>query len=416
MRVARQYIAIFQGVDYSNTEVVIRNDWVIAQRENISLRVSNNLLETSQDNSMSFNRSIAFSQANKVREAYIHKNGNITLFTTDNKIYKTDYFLNTIVERIVYEADGVTPYPIHTPINTDFRGMYYNTTASPDDTLDNDVYVFGNYANAFSTGAAPIHVVYSADFGETFKVCYKFGQNTAYRNDGTANGTSGTGDLLGDPNNPIVTRHVHAVKFCPHNGKYYMFTGDANRAIPANDEIHWFEGTYDKQLDTWSWIRLDFGLTVPIEETSNLKTTDCFFEGDTMYYASDYTGGTDITKTGLWKVKIDDINDPTKHEQIIPLRNANDAMICVMVDRNTSYIVATIVKGPFPTTTYELLVAKDFGNGDFAFKTFGNSYLLKPHSVNKKGFFRMNNSLDWASPLHEQSLFIKVGDDLFDNL
>lgn len=401
------------GVDYSRTVIIQDTSrWVIAQRDSVSIAVSANTLEVSKDNRNSW-ISTTFIDADKVLQGYVFRNGNICFFTEDNKIYLTDFNLSHVTEKTIFDTDGVTPYVPHTPADPAHAGWYYNTSSHLENNTDTDLYVFGNYANAYNSGAAPLHLVYTKDFGETFKLCYKFGQNPRYRDDGTASG-GGTGTLLGDAGNTVVTRHIHAVTYCPFNDSWYCFTGDRLWSPAAqDDEIHWFKGNYTPATDSWVWADIDFGFQP--DQNSRLKTDDGFFVGEYLYYGSDYTAGTDLAETGIFKVHVDDISDITKHQQLISLQDPADVVLNLNVDRDTGYIVATVANGSFPFDADILLIAKNYGEGDFAFKTFSDNFFLRTHSTDSEGFFRMDSAPAFST-LQGETFFIKIGDDLFDNI
>ena len=60
------------------------------------------------------------------------------------------------------------------------------------------------------------------------KIAYAFGQNPHFRDDGSAGGGK-TGTLLGNPDNPVICRHIHTVAYNPAENAFYACTGDGDR-------------------------------------------------------------------------------------------------------------------------------------------------------------------------------------------
>lgn len=415
MGLFRRHI-LANNIDYSTTVLVQNNTrWIVAQRDSISISVSTGLLEVSLDNSETFPNSLAWTEADIVGQAWIHPNGNISIMTRDNKIYLTDYNLLSISEVTVYDTDGVTPYIPHTPINPLYAGFYYYTSSHQSNHDESGMHVFINYSNAYSSGGTPIHVVYSTNNGESYKIAFKFGQNSRYFDDGTATGGT-TGTPLGDPLQTIACKHGHSIIYCPYNGKWLCFTGDKKwtTSTPYIQEVRWLWLTYNEGTDTWSVEDIVFN-TTPTEST-RLKTDDGFFVGEYLVYGSDYTAGTDINETGVFRVHIDDIPDISKHQQLIPLQSAADQIVDMDYDKNTGYMVATVAEGVFPYNNYSLIAAKNYGSGEYSFYNFNEKVIFRIHSPNEKGFFRMDSNTTAFSSLMGECILLKIGDNLFNNL
>lgn len=395
-----------EEVDYTSTTVIEYSDkWVIAQRDDLSISVKAGFLEISYDNSITFTKSLAITNANKIINGYIFKNGNIMLSTTDNKIFLTNFNLDFYIEKTVYKADGVTPYPIHTPQNASFPGRYFYTHKYMAQEDENDVYMFGNYCSV-NLGAAPVILVYTADFGQTFKIAYEFGQ--LYRDNGTGGGSITTGTLLGDPNNTIKTRHTHHVEYSPFNNKWYCITGDGNNGA---DEIRWMEGSYNDNTDIWTWNQIDFGFQ--ITQTSQLLSTELFFHQDHLYYSTDTAGAQPgDTINGIWKVKINEIADITKHVQVIQFPNYNDVASNLKVNEVGSMLFTLVSNGG--STTNTLGIALNYGTGAVQYKVFSGKNFIRLNSPNSAGFFRLDT--DRFTTLQSKTFLIKVGYDLFNNI
>lgn len=394
------------GINYEETKTLEYTDrWVISQRDNISIAVKSGLLEISEDNSNSFIRSLAITNSDKIINAYIFRNGNIMLSTTNNKIFLTNKDLDFYIEKIVYKADGITPYPIHTPQNASFPGRYFYTHKYMEQTEQTDIYVFGNYCNV-NFGAAPVIIVYTPDFGVTWKIAYEFGQH--YRDNGTSTGNYNTGTILGNPNNPLIAKHTHHVEYNPENNRWYCFTGDDS----PRDEVHWLEGVYDDINDSWSWGKITFNMEVSSQ--SRLKATEMFFHGGYLYWVTDATNVAEgNTENGLWRVKTNTINDANTHEKIITFPNYNDVCSNLKVDRNTGNLMFTVVNQNIGDTD-TIGIAKDYGFLEVQYKTFVGNKFIRLNSPNSEGYFRLDT--DRFSTLQNKSFLIKVGFDLFNNI
>jgi hypothetical protein len=156
---------------------------------------------------------------------------------------------------------------------------------------------------------------YSLD-GITWKVFYTFGQNPNYTDDGTVDGGTG-GILLGDPDNPVITRHIHSVNF-GEDGNFYASTGD------SDDEIHILKCSYDKNNDTWSINDL---LNENSSSWQRMRTLGIFERNGYYYWGSDGPGtftfeGVTYQCYGIYKCPVADINDPSKHILLQPLSDA----------------------------------------------------------------------------------------------
>ena len=406
MRLLNKYPTITSGgVDYTNTTIIQYSDkWVIAQRDELSIAVQSGLLLISYDNSITFPVTKAFANADKVINGYVFRNGNIMLSTIDNKIYLTNYNLDFITEKIVYKADGVTPYPIHVPQEALNPGRYFYTHKYMESTEATDIYIFGNYCNV-NNGAAPVIMVYTADFGVTWKISYEFGQ--LYRDNGGSGGSTTIGTLLGDVNNPVLTRHTHHVEYSPENNKWYCFTGDHN-----STEIHWLEGVYDEINDIWTWVVINFNIT--ITEQSRLKSTEMSFYNEYLYYCTDSTGiSVSNDENGIWRVPINSIADINTHVKIIDFPDYRDVCSNLKIDKNSGNILFTVITESTGDTD-TIGIATNFGEGEVQYKTFPGMAFIRLNSPNSAGFFRLDTNRTLT--LQNKSFLIKVGFDLFNNM
>jgi hypothetical protein len=278
----------------------------------LELEGANKYVKYSGDNGVTYNAGINVSSGFVVYKARILANGNIVLFGT-NKIYYSDDNLATMHPCNVLDKDGKA-YSYHVPVNADYPGSYFNFMGGFVEY--EGISVLGNYANV-NMGASPINLYYSLD-GITWKVFYAFGQNPFVTDNGTANGGVG-GTLLGDPNNMLTARHIHAINI-GGDGNFYVCTGDSDQA----DEMHFMKCSYNKITDTWVVNDL---LTGDSRLWQRMRALGVFERNGYLYWGSDggYTftyGGVVFGYYGIYKCAVSDINDPTKHILLQPLTDA----------------------------------------------------------------------------------------------
>jgi hypothetical protein len=264
-------------------------------------RWPNEYVRFSSDNGNSYNEGIMFPWGESPLNARILVNGNIVLFSS-RKIYYSNNNLVSITPCNILDKDGAV-YSYHEPVNPDYPGGYFDIMGGFAE--NNGVIVMGNYANSAS-GASPINLYYSLD-GITWKVFYTFGQNPNFTDNGTTHGSTG-GTLLGDPNNHLIARHVHAINV-GEDGSFYVATGDGSY------ECHFLKCSYNKISDTWEVNDL-------LNETSTtwqrMRSLGVFERNGYLYWGSDglYTftyNGVEYNCMGIYKCPVSDINDPSKH-------------------------------------------------------------------------------------------------------
>ena len=76
------------------------------------------------------------------------------------------------------------------------------TEPEVDAGLDQTINVLG--------GPVPINIYYSTDQGQTVMIAYAFGHNPSFHDRDAK-----TGAPLGDPDNPVICRHIHSVVYNP---------------------------------------------------------------------------------------------------------------------------------------------------------------------------------------------------------
>jgi hypothetical protein len=268
-------------------------------------------LKYSSNNGVSYNQGVKvngiFSYYNKAR---ILANGNIVLFTW-SKIYYSDDNLATINPCTVLDRNG-SAYALHNPANASYPGAYFNFMGGFAES--NGVAVLGNYTNS-SKGASPTNLYYTLD-GITWKVFYTFGQNPQFTDNGTRMGGL-NGTLLGDPENPLITRHVHSVNI-GGDGNFYACTGDDDQ------EMHFLKCSYNNISDSWEVNDL---LTGERSDWQRMRALGVYERDGYLYWGSDGPGtftyrGVQYDCYGIYKCAIEDINDPSKHILLQPLTDA----------------------------------------------------------------------------------------------
>ncbi len=272
---------------------------------------SDSYIKYSDDDGVSYNQGVRvtniFAADNKAR---ILGNGNIVLFCV-NRIYYSDDNMTTIKSCNVLNKDG-SLYAYHTPVNSNYPGGYFNFM---DGFVENaGVCLLGNYTNS-GTGASPVNLYYSLD-GITWKVAYTFGQNPNRTDNGTSSGGVG-GNPLGDPDNPILTRHIHGVNI-GEDGNFYVCTGDVNQ------EMHFLKCSYNSAADTWDINDL---LTGESRNWQRMRAIGVYERNGYLYWGSDGPGiftykGVTYECEGIYKCAVYAINDPSQHILVEPLQDA----------------------------------------------------------------------------------------------
>ena len=187
--------------------------YIDSQRANKAFGREEKTLALSEDNGRTWPHRLAFPDAPRITFSHILNNGNV-LFATGTKLYLSTDNLKTYQRITVKDAKGADYLP-HTPQNPDNPGWYFHTLSGvlSWDIGGKEMLVWGNYCNVLG-GAAPVNIYYSTDNGQSVKIAYAFGQNPNFRDDGSPGGST-TGALLGNPDNPVIARHIHCVAYNP---------------------------------------------------------------------------------------------------------------------------------------------------------------------------------------------------------
>jgi len=229
--------------------------------------------------------------------AFIFSDGTL-IFSVENKMYRSTDGLQSAPSVVTtYLADGVTPYPIHTPVSASRPGNYYQMLfydTKYETVNGTEILVWNNYGNIPipDKGVAPMSVFYTIDKGATIKTAYRWGQNLSYRDDGTDDGGN-TGTLLGDSGNAIKCRHNHSVVRDPDSNDWYFNTGDAT----SNTEVHWYKMTYDPNTDTWGAPTV---IVASGSDATRWKSGGLHIYAGNVYFGSDATNSPPASELGIF--------------------------------------------------------------------------------------------------------------------
>jgi hypothetical protein len=277
--------------------------YIDSQRDNRAFGFGDGKIFLSEDNAKSWAYGTAFDDAANITFSCLLKNGNV-LFATREKLFLSTDNLRTHREIIVKNRDG-SDYRPHTPKNPDQPGWYFHPLDGVHtwDIDGSEMLVWGNYCNVLG-GPVPVNIFYSTDGGQTVKIAYSFGRNPNFQEKGTPPEL-----YLGDANNPVICRHIHAVVYNPAERAFYACTGDINRG--HGSECHWLRGVYDPRADQWDW-----KVIISVDSNSRYKSGGINFVDSQIYWAADANGpkgGADKHDRGIFRSAPRDLTDQKKH-------------------------------------------------------------------------------------------------------
>lgn len=369
--------------------------YIDSQRDNKAFGFGDGKIYLSEDNGVTWPHESAFSNANNITFSCILGNGNI-LFATRTKLYLSTDDLSTHQQIIVKDIDG-SDYLPHTPLNPDQPGWYFHPLDGVHTWPVNgsEMIVWGNYTNVLG-GAAPVNIYYSTDHGQTVKIAFSFGQSSIFQQKG-----ANESDLLGDPNIPIVCRHIHSVAYNPVENAFYASTGDHDRTDGARGdkhECHWLRGTYDPAGDSWDWKVL-----VSVNSNSRFKSGGINFVDGQLYWAADANGknGTMPHDRGIFRCAPADLADTTKHTMLFnPEYESANMIIQDDVILSAHYAPAS----PYNTG---IIISPDRGKtwAQYDLKEFGKRSPVRFDKKNSEGWFRVDLRKGWIE--RGEVLFIK---------
>ena len=361
--------------------------YIDSQRDNKAFGYADETIFLSEDNGRTWPHSIAFPNASNITFSCILKNGNV-VFSTRSKLYLSTDDLKTVEQITVQNADG-SDYLPHTPQDPQQPGWYFHTLPGINswDVDGVEMLVWGNYCNVLG-GATPVNIYYSADGGHTVKIAYAFGQNPHWQEKGGKTGT-----LLGNPDNPVIARHVHCVAYNPVEDAFYACTGDGDK--PEGFECHWLRGTYDAASDEWCW-----RVIVSEHLNSRYKAGGISFVDGEVYWISDSNGPKPYDR-GVFRCAPADIPNPEAHTLLFNPEVESGNMII-----QDGVILASHCAPASPMAT-GMIVSLDAGKtwAQHDLKEFGKRSPTRFHEKNSEGWFRADLRVGWVE--QADVLFIK---------
>ena len=388
--------AIAASADYPSTDHFWyrpqpEGPFIDSQLDNKAFGFTDGKVLLSEDNGRTWSHSAAFPDARHIVFSYILKNGNI-LFSALAKLYLSTDNLKTYKQITVKNPDG-SDYVPHTPQNPANPGWYFHCLSgvSTWDVHGSEMLVWGNYCNVIG-GATPVNIYYSTDNGQTVKIAYSFGQNPFFRDNGSGGGGK-TGSLLGNPDNPVICRHVHDVEYNPVEDAFYACTGDINRGVGL--ECHWLRGTYDASKDAWDW-----KVIVSDKSNSRYKCGGLNCVDGQIYWISDSNGPKPYDR-GVFRCDPADITKPEKHTKLCDLDVESGNMII-----QDGVILASHC-APASSMDTGIIVSLDLGKtwAQYDLKEFGRRSPCRFHRKNSEGWFRVDLRSYWVTPA--EMMFIK---------
>ena len=365
--------------------------YIDSQRDNKAFGFTDRAVYLSEDNARTWPHSMAFPNAHNITFSSIFRNGHL-LFATRSRLYLSTDNLKTCRQITVKDADGADYIP-HKPKNPEYPGWYFHPLDGVHtwDVNGVEMLVWGNYCNVLG-GAVPVNIYYSRDQGQTVKIAYAFGQNPGYRDNGSEGGGS-TGTLLGNPDNPVICRHVHCVAYNPAENAFYACTGDRDR--PEGRECHWLRSTYDVKNDRWHW-------KVVISDASNsrYKAGGINFVDGKLYWVADANGPKPHDR-GIFRCEPSDLAKPEAHTILFNPQYESANMII-----QDGVILASHYAPASPYAT-GFIYSPDMGRtwAQYDLSGFGKRSPVRFHKKNSDGWFRIDLRTGWIK--RAEVLFIK---------
>jgi len=365
--------------------------YVDSQRDNKAFGFADGKVFLSEDNARTWPHSAAFPDAEKITFSCILGNGNV-LFATGAKLFLSTDNLKTCEPITVKDAGGADYLP-HTPQNPANPGWYFHPLDGVHtwDVGGKEMLVWGNYCNVLG-GATPVNIYYSADGGKTVKIAYSFGQNPYYRDNGSPGGGS-SGTLLGDPDNPVICRHIHCVAYNPAENAFYACTGDRTR--PEGHECHWLRGTYDAEKDRWQW-----KVVVSDESNTRYKAGGINCVDGKLYWIADANGPKPHDR-GVFRCDPADLANPEKHTMLF-----NPKYECANMIIEDGVILAAHYATASPYTL-GFIISPDMGRtwAQYDLEGLGKRSPVRFNRKNSEGWFRVDLRSGWIQ--RAELLFVK---------
>jgi len=365
--------------------------YVDSHRDHKAFGFGDGRIFLSEDNAKTWAHSAAFPEAGHITFSCILKNGTI-LFATREKLFLSTDNLRTHRQIIVKDRKG-NDYLPHKPAIADQPGWYFHPLDGVHtwDIDGNEMLVWGNYCNVMG-GPVPVNIYYSTDNGETVKIAYAFGRNPKFQQK-----DADPASFLGDPDNPVICRHVHGVTYNPAERAFYACTGDIDRG--HGNECHWLRGTYDARSDKWDW-----KVVISVNSNSRYKSGGINFVDGQLYWAADANGPKPADQKhdrGIFRCAPADLADQTKHTRLFDARFEMANMIIA-----DNFIMAGHC-APASRLATGFAVSPDLGKTwvEYDLAEFGRRSPCRFHAKNSDGWFRVDLRKGWIEP--GEVLFIK---------
>jgi hypothetical protein len=365
--------------------------YIDSQRNHKAFGFRDGTIFLSEDNGKTWPITAEFPNAENITFSCILKNGNI-VFATRAHLYLSTDNLKTHREIIVKDFDG-SDYLPHTPKDPENPGWYFHSLDGVHtwEVDGREMLVWGNYCNVRG-GAVPVNIYYSTDNGETVKLAYAFGKNPKFQEKGAE-----PDSFLGNPDNPVIARHIHSVVYNPAENAFYACTGDNYRG--HGNECHWLRGTYDSQNDAWDWKVL-----VSVNSNSRYKSGGINFVDGQLYWAADANGPklpNQKYDRGIFRCDPADLTNPEKHTQLF---DAQFEMANMLIEDGVM-----LAGHCAPASTFKTGIAfsPDMGTTwvEYDLAECGPRSPVRFHPKNGDGWFRVDLRKGWID--RAEVLFIK---------
>jgi hypothetical protein len=365
--------------------------YVDSQRGDRAFGFGDGKIHLSEDNAATWAHSAPFPDAENITFSCLLKSGDV-VFATRNRLFRTDDRLRTVRPITVKNRDG-SDYLPHVPANPDLPGWYFHPLDGVHtwDIDGREMLVWGNYCNVLG-GPVPVNIYYSTDGGETVKVAYAFGRNPHFQEKGTDPKA-----FLGDPENPVICRHIHGVVFNPAERAFYACTGDVDRG--HGNECHWLRGTYDAAADAWDW-----KVVVSVNSNSRYKSGGINFVDGQLYWAADANGKKTPEEKydrGIFRCAPADLPDPNKHTRLF----AAEFEMANMIIEDSVMLAGHCA----PASTYKtgIAISPDLGKtwAEYDLAEFGARSPVRFQPKNGDGWFRVDLRKGWIE--RAEVMFIK---------
>tara|TARA_R110000850_G_scaffold9196_27_gene34037 strand:+ start:2554 stop:3828 length:1275 start_codon:yes stop_codon:yes gene_type:complete len=365
--------------------------YIDSQRDNLAFGIGDGVILLSENNAKTWPYQAEFPDAENINFSCILGNGNI-VFATRTELYLSTDRLKTLREITVKDRDG-SDYTPHTPKDPENAGWYFYSLDGVNsfEVDGNEMLIWGNYCNV-KTGPVPANIYFSTDGGETVKIAYSFGQNPQFQYE-----DSGPESWLGDPDNPVICRHIHSVSYNPDENAFYACSGDIDRG--HGNECHWLRGTYDSGDDSWDW-----KVQVSANANSRYKSGGINFVDGQIYWVADANGPKTLRETydrGIFRCDPADLAHPDNHTKIF---DAQYELAIMTIEGDTILVPEYGNASPCDTG---FIISTDRGKtwGQYDLKEFGDRSGVRVNQRNSDGWFRVGLRQKWLD--RAEVLFIK---------